>query len=98
MYFAPSSPGSRLGIFLLLFAQRASYDTLPTRPFALLLTDDYRLTATRRDFVACHTKGQSQRRQALAELAERTFRDAFGAMNAAENMDLQCRTSFGMGQ
>jgi ribosomal protein S18 acetylase RimI-like enzyme len=32
---------------------------------------------------------------ALAELAERTFRDAFGALNTATNMDLHCRSSYG---
>jgi len=33
--------------------------------------------------------------RSLAELAERTFRDAFGAMNTAENLELHCRTSYG---
>jgi GNAT superfamily N-acetyltransferase len=32
---------------------------------------------------------------ALAELAERTFRDAFSALNTAENMDLHCAAAFG---
>ncbi|HEV8241559.1 MAG TPA: GNAT family N-acetyltransferase [Thermoanaerobaculia bacterium] len=31
---------------------------------------------------------------ALAALAERTFRDAFGAVNAAEDVDLHCARSF----
>lgn len=31
----------------------------------------------------------------LAELAEATFRDTFGAANTAEDMDLHCRTSYG---
>jgi ribosomal protein S18 acetylase RimI-like enzyme len=31
----------------------------------------------------------------LAELAERTFRDAFGHLNTAEDMDLHCRSSYG---
>jgi ribosomal protein S18 acetylase RimI-like enzyme len=31
---------------------------------------------------------------ALSELAERTFRDTFAAMNTAEDMDLHCRRSF----
>lgn len=31
----------------------------------------------------------------LAELAERSFRDTFGAANTAENMDLHCGTSYG---
>ena len=31
----------------------------------------------------------------LAILAERTFRDAFGARNSPENMDLHCSRSFG---
>jgi len=30
----------------------------------------------------------------LSLLAERTFRDTFGAMNTAEDMDLHCRTSY----
>ena len=30
----------------------------------------------------------------LSELAERTFRDAFSALNTAENMDLHCATAF----
>lgn len=30
----------------------------------------------------------------LARLAERTFRDTFGALNTAEDMDLYCRNSF----
>jgi ribosomal protein S18 acetylase RimI-like enzyme len=32
---------------------------------------------------------------ALAELAERTFRDAFARQNTAEDMDLHCRTHYG---
>ncbi len=32
---------------------------------------------------------------ALAELAERTFRDTFAPMNTAEDMDRYCRTHFG---
>jgi diamine N-acetyltransferase len=32
---------------------------------------------------------------ALAELAERTFRDTFAAVNTPENMDLHCAASFG---
>jgi ribosomal protein S18 acetylase RimI-like enzyme len=32
---------------------------------------------------------------ALAELAEATFRDAFGDSNTPENMDLHCAASFG---
>ncbi len=32
---------------------------------------------------------------ALAELAERTFRDAFGHANRQEDMDLHCRTFYG---
>lgn len=32
---------------------------------------------------------------ALAMLAERTFRDAFGARNSPENMDLHCARTFG---
>ena len=32
---------------------------------------------------------------ALAEIAERTFRQAFGAMNTVEDMDLHCRGHFG---
>ena len=32
---------------------------------------------------------------ALAELAERTFRDAFGAMNTPENVALHCATHYG---
>lgn len=31
---------------------------------------------------------------ALSELAERTFRDAFSALNSAENMNLHCAISF----
>ncbi len=31
----------------------------------------------------------------LAVLAERTFRDAFGARNSPENMDLHCAKVFG---
>lgn len=31
---------------------------------------------------------------ALAGLAERTFRDTFGAANTAEDMDLHCRSSY----
>ncbi len=31
----------------------------------------------------------------LARLAERTFRDAFGAMNTPEDMDHHCRASYG---
>jgi ribosomal protein S18 acetylase RimI-like enzyme len=31
----------------------------------------------------------------LSEVAERTFRETFGALNAAEDMDLHCRTSYG---
>ena len=31
----------------------------------------------------------------LAVLAERTFRDAFGARNSPENMDLHCSRVFG---
>lgn len=31
----------------------------------------------------------------LAELAERTFRDAFGAMNGAEDMDRHCAKAYG---
>ena len=31
----------------------------------------------------------------LAALAEETFRDTFGSANAAEDMDLHCRTSYG---
>ncbi len=31
----------------------------------------------------------------LAELAERTFRDAFGAMNTPADMDLHCRSAYG---
>ena len=34
---------------------------------------------------------------ALAELAERTFRDTFAHVNRAEDMDLHCRTSYGEG-
>lgn len=30
----------------------------------------------------------------LSELAERTFRDAFSALNTAENMDLHCAAAF----
>ena len=30
----------------------------------------------------------------LSELAERTFRDAFSALNTTENMDLHCATAF----
>jgi len=30
----------------------------------------------------------------LAALAEETFRDTFGSVNAAEDMDLHCRTSY----
>jgi GNAT superfamily N-acetyltransferase len=30
----------------------------------------------------------------LSELAERTFRDAFSALNTAENMDLHCASAF----
>ena len=33
--------------------------------------------------------------EALAALAERTFRDAFGHMNRAEDVDLHCRTHYG---
>ncbi|HET8715509.1 MAG TPA: GNAT family N-acetyltransferase, partial [Holophagaceae bacterium] len=33
--------------------------------------------------------------RALAALAERTFRDTFGADNTAEDMDLHCRTAYG---
>jgi diamine N-acetyltransferase len=32
---------------------------------------------------------------ALAEIAERTFRQAFGAMNKSEDMELHCRRHFG---
>jgi len=32
---------------------------------------------------------------ALAALAEQTFRDTFGGANSAEDMDLHCRTSYG---
>jgi diamine N-acetyltransferase len=31
----------------------------------------------------------------LSQLAERTFRETFGGMNTAENMDIHCRTSYG---
>ncbi|HET9765681.1 MAG TPA: GNAT family N-acetyltransferase, partial [Thermoanaerobaculia bacterium] len=31
---------------------------------------------------------------ALSALAERTFRDAFGAVNAAEDMDLHCARAY----
>lgn len=31
----------------------------------------------------------------LSQLAERTFRQTFGAVNAAEDMDLQCQASYG---
>jgi diamine N-acetyltransferase len=31
----------------------------------------------------------------LAALAEETFREAFGSMNAVEDMDLHCQTSYG---
>jgi ribosomal protein S18 acetylase RimI-like enzyme len=31
----------------------------------------------------------------LAELAERTFRDAFGHMNRGEDIDVHCRNSYG---
>jgi diamine N-acetyltransferase len=31
----------------------------------------------------------------LAQLAERTFRETFGAMNGAGDMDLHCRNSYG---
>lgn len=31
----------------------------------------------------------------LSELAERTFRDTFGAVNTAADMDLHCRSSYG---
>jgi diamine N-acetyltransferase len=31
----------------------------------------------------------------LAALAEETFRDTFGGVNAVEDMDLHCRTSYG---
>ena len=31
----------------------------------------------------------------LAALAEETFRDTFGSVNAAEDMNLHCRTSYG---
>lgn len=33
----------------------------------------------------------------LAELAERTFRDAFAGANSAEDMDAHCRKSYGAG-
>lgn len=33
--------------------------------------------------------------RALAEFAERCFRDAFGAMNVASDMDLHCRRHYG---
>lgn len=33
--------------------------------------------------------------RALAQLAETTFRDTFGATNSAENMDRHCRSSYG---
>jgi len=31
----------------------------------------------------------------LSEVAEKTFRDAFGAVNSAEDMDVHCRSSYG---
>lgn len=34
---------------------------------------------------------------ALAELAERTFRDTFAAQNSAEHVDTHCRRSYGPG-
>ena len=40
-------------------------------------------------------RAQAPDAAALAELAERTFRDAFGAVNTPENMDLHCSASFG---
>ena len=42
-------------------------------------------------------RGGANDAEALAILAERTFRDAFGARNTAENMDLHCTRSFGTG-
>ena len=37
-------------------------------------------------------RGDAQR---LSSLAERTFRDTFGAVNTAANMDLHCKDSYG---
>jgi diamine N-acetyltransferase len=36
----------------------------------------------------------SDARRQLAQLAERTFRDTFGAVNTAEDMNLHCQTSY----
>lgn len=40
-------------------------------------------------------KAEERDAAALAELAERTFRDAFGQLNTVENMDLHCHSSYG---
>ena len=40
-------------------------------------------------------RGGANDAQALAALAERTFRDAFGARNTPENMDQHCARAFG---
>lgn len=40
-------------------------------------------------------KAEEREAAAVAELAERTFRDAFGELNTVEDMDLHCQSSYG---
>jgi len=61
--------------------------------FPMAVDEEYEET----DPMAVIRRAKASDASALADLAERTFRDAFSAQNIATDIDLHCTTNFGTG-